>query len=65
VFQLATRLYYAPEGSTPPPLVLVGVDHWVETLPVWPLLRALGQGRGMTDRLHLVDDAHEAAAIVS
>jgi len=25
----------------------------------------LGQGRGMADRLHLVDDAQEAAAIVS
>ncbi len=32
--------------STPPPLVLVGVDHWVETLPVWPLLRAMAQGPG-------------------
>jgi predicted Rossmann-fold nucleotide-binding protein len=65
IFQLATRLYYAGPDVTPPPLVLIGVDHWVDTLPVWPLLRALGQGRGMADRLHLVDDAQEAAAIVS
>ena len=64
VFQLATRLYYAGPDVTPPPLVLVGVDHWIDTLPVWPLLRAMGQGRGMADRLHLVDDAEEAAAIV-
>jgi predicted Rossmann-fold nucleotide-binding protein len=65
VFQLATRLYYARPDVTPPPLILVGVDHWVETLPVWPLLRAMGQGRGMSDRLHLVDDAQEAVEIIA
>jgi predicted Rossmann-fold nucleotide-binding protein len=65
VFQLATRLYYAAEGSTPPALVLVGFDHWVETLPVWPLLRAMAEGRGMADRVHLVDDAAEAVAVVT
>jgi predicted Rossmann-fold nucleotide-binding protein len=64
VFQLATRLFYAGPDVTPPPLVLVGVDHWVDTLPVWPLLRAMGQGRVMAERLHLVDDAQEAVAIV-
>jgi predicted Rossmann-fold nucleotide-binding protein len=65
VFQLATRLYYAPEDGTPPPLVLVGVEHWVETLPLWPLLRAMGQGRRMEQVLHLVDDAQEAVALVT
>ena len=65
VFQLATRLYYAPDDVTSPPLVLVGVDHWVETLPVWPLLRAMAQGRGMEQVLHLVDDAEEAVALVA
>jgi predicted Rossmann-fold nucleotide-binding protein len=65
VFQLATRLYYAGPDVTPPPLILVGVDHWTDTLPVWPLLRAMGQGRGMADRLHLVDDPEEAVAFVS
>jgi predicted Rossmann-fold nucleotide-binding protein len=65
VFQLATRLYYAPDASTPPPLVLVGVDHWVETLPVWPLLRAMAQGRGMAGTVHLVDDAQDAVELVA
>ena len=65
VFQLATRLYYAAADATPPPLVLVGVDHWVETLPVWPLLRAMAQGRGMERRVHLVDEAVEAVALVT
>jgi hypothetical protein len=65
VFQLATRLYYAPNDVTPPPLVLVGVDHWVETLPVWPLLRAMAKGRRMEHVLHLVDDAQEAVDLVT
>ena len=65
VFQLATRLYYAPDEVTPPPLVLVGVDHWVETLPVWSLLRSMARGRGMERVLHLVDDAEEAVALVT
>jgi predicted Rossmann-fold nucleotide-binding protein len=64
VFQLATRLYYAPNGSTPPIMVLVGFDHWVETLPVWPLVRAMAEGRGMADQVHLVDDAAEAVGLL-
>jgi predicted Rossmann-fold nucleotide-binding protein len=65
VFQLATRLFYAPAEVRPPPLVLVGVDHWVETLPVWPLLRAMARGRGMAQVVHLVDDAQDAVALVA
>jgi predicted Rossmann-fold nucleotide-binding protein len=66
VFQLATRLYYAADGDTPPPLVLVGVDHWVETFPVWPLLRAMARERGEMGRsIHLVDEAAEAVALVA
>ncbi|MEP6649257.1 MAG: Rossmann fold nucleotide-binding protein [Lapillicoccus sp.] len=65
VFQLATRHYYAAPEATPPPMVLVGFDHWVETLPVWPLLRAMAQGRGMERSVHLVDDVAEAVALVA
>ncbi|HEY8308318.1 MAG TPA: Rossmann fold nucleotide-binding protein [Lapillicoccus sp.] len=66
VFQLATRLYYAADGDTRPPLVLVGVDHWVETFPVWPLLRAMARERGEMGRsIHLVDEAEEAVALVA
>jgi predicted Rossmann-fold nucleotide-binding protein len=65
VFQLATRLFYAPEDAEPAPMVLVGFDHWVDTLPVWPLLRAMAQGRGMERVVHLVDDAEEAVAVVA
>ncbi len=69
VFQMATRLYYEVDAagavSSLAPLVLVGRDHWTERLPVWPLLRALGEGRRMGGALHLVDTVHEAAELVA
>ncbi len=65
IFQAATPLYYhADEGRPPPPLVLVGLEHWTETLPVWPALRALGSGRPLGEATHLVATPEEAAAIV-
>ncbi|WP_409485333.1 LOG family protein [Arsenicicoccus dermatophilus] len=64
VFQLSTRLYYAPAGGTLP-LVLVGREQWTETLPVWPLLRALGAGREMGGQLHLVDHVDEVAPLLA
>lgn len=66
VFQMATRLYYEVDAADRPltPLVLVGREHWASTLPVWPLLQALGQGRRMAEALHLVDTVDEAAALL-
>jgi predicted Rossmann-fold nucleotide-binding protein len=64
VFQAATRLYYAQEGAALPVVVLVGLRHWTETIPVWPALQALAAGRAMADRIHLVDSATEAADLV-
>lgn len=64
IFQAATPLYYAPDDQPLPPLVLVGLEHWTETLPVWPALRALGTGRPLGEALHLVATPEEAAAII-
>ncbi len=64
VFQAATRLYYAAHGSAVPPLVLVGEEQWTVTVPVWPALRALGEGRRMGDAVRLVDDVEAAARVV-
>src|SRR5699024_3974997 len=72
VFQMATRLYYevdtTEEDGRPArpltPLVLVGVEHWTSRLPVWPLLRALVDGRRMGQVLNLVDIGEEAAALL-
>ncbi|MDF2143959.1 LOG family protein [Knoellia sp. p5-6-4] len=64
VFQAATRLYYAPAGSVLPPMVLVGVRHWTETVPVWAGLTALAAGRDMEQALHLVDDIDEVPRLL-
>ncbi|GAA2150328.1 putative Rossmann-fold nucleotide-binding protein [Humibacillus xanthopallidus] len=55
VFQAVTPLYYAADDAVLPPLVLVGQEHWTETVPVWPALQALARGRRMEQVLHLVD----------
>lgn len=64
VFQDACENYYADESSVAD-MVLVGRSYWTETLPAWPLLRALAQGRTMQDRVHLVDTVDEAAALLT
>ncbi|MFD1211898.1 Rossmann fold nucleotide-binding protein, partial [Arthrobacter sp. GCM10027362] len=63
IFQDACENYYATEELVSP-MILVGRRYWTEQLPVWPLLRALGEGRAMAGRLHLVDSVDEAAALV-
>ena len=63
VFQDACENYYADPSSVAP-MVLVGTTYWTETLPVWPLLRALARERPMEDHVHLVDTVDEAAELV-
>lgn len=64
VFQDACENYYADESSVAP-MILVGVDYWTQTVPVWPLLHALARGLPMEPHLHLVDTAEEAAALIT
>ena len=64
IFQSITPLYYAPEGATLAPLVLVGVDHWSREIPVWPAIEALGRARGFGGVVHLVDSIDEAQEVV-
>ena len=45
------------------PLVLVGVEHWSVTVPVWPVLRALGEGRSLGASVHLVDTVEDAREV--
>jgi predicted Rossmann-fold nucleotide-binding protein len=63
VFQDACENYYADESSVAP-MVLVGRTYWTETLPAWPLLRTLAQGRAMEEHVHLVDTVAEAVEVV-
>ena len=58
VFQDACENYYAT-GRDVAPMVLVGTRYWTETVPVWPLLSLLAQGRAMADVVHLVDDVDD------
>lgn len=62
IFQAATPLYYAPADQPLPALVLVGREHWTETVPVWPALQHLAAGRRMVEALHLVDGVDEVCA---
>lgn len=64
IFQAATQGYYAQAGRGIP-MVLVDREHWTATLPVWPLLSALGAGREMANQLHLVDNVSQAAAVIA
>ena len=64
VFQDACENYYADESAVAP-MVLVGVEHWTRTVPVWPALRALASGRLMEQRVHLVDTLAEAVAVIA
>jgi predicted Rossmann-fold nucleotide-binding protein len=63
IFQDACENYYADESSVAP-MVLVGTTYWTETLPAWPLLRALARGRAMEEHVHLVETVEEAAEVV-
>lgn len=64
VFQDACENYYG-DPATIAPMVLVGRRHWTEELPVWPLLRALAEGRAMEPHVHLVDSLEEAVAVIT
>ena len=64
IFQDGCENYYADPGSVAP-MVLVGRAYWTETLPAWPLLLSLSQGRPMEGHVHLVDTVEEAAALVA
>lgn len=63
IFQDGCENYYADESSVAP-MVLVGREHWTETVPAWPLLKRLARGRAMEDHVHLVDSVDEAVALV-
>lgn len=62
IFQDACENYYADEDKVAP-MVLVGKRYWTETLPAWPLLKALARGRAMESHVHLVDAVGEAVAL--
>lgn len=64
IFTSVTENYYAAEPDLVAPLVLVDVEQWTTRLPAWSLLTALGRGRVMGDRLHLVDSVDDVIGIL-
>ena len=64
VFQAVTPLYYAADDAPLPPLVLVGREHWTQTVPVWSALQALAGGRRMEQALHLVDSIDDVLPLL-
>ncbi len=63
IFQDACENYYAGRTAVAP-MVLLGRRYWTEELPVWPLLKALADGRVMERHVHLVDTVEEAVEVV-
>ena len=64
IFQDACENYYADE-ATVATMVLVGTEYWTDAVPAWPLLQRLAADRPMGRRIHLVDSAGEAAALLT
>ncbi len=64
VFQAITPLYYAAADAPLPPLVLVGREHWTDTVPVWSAIQALARGRRMEGAVHLVDGIDEVLPLL-
>ncbi len=60
VFMDACQNHYVIFGQVSP-MVMLGVEHWTETLPVWPLLEKMSAGRAW-GRLSTLCDGGEAAA---
>ena len=64
IFQDACENYYAEPGARAP-MVLVGREHWTETLPAWPLLQAMGATRDFASAISLVDTSEEVVALLA
>jgi predicted Rossmann-fold nucleotide-binding protein len=63
VFMDACQNHY---GTFPliSPMVLLGVTHWTERLPVWPLLQAMSVGKPWAALIGLCDRGEEALAFL-
>ncbi len=64
IFQDACENYYA-DPSTVAAMVLVGRTYWTETVPAWPLLERLAEGRCMEQAVHLVDDVEDVVPLLA
>jgi predicted Rossmann-fold nucleotide-binding protein len=63
IFQAVTPNYYG-DRATQIPMILVDVEHWSRTVPVWDVLGRLASGRAMESSVHLVDSIEEAVQLI-
>jgi predicted Rossmann-fold nucleotide-binding protein len=63
IFMDAAQNHYVT-FKTVSPMAFLGARYWTETLPVWPLIQALSEGRAYQGALLLSDDVDEIAAFV-
>ncbi|MDX6263622.1 MAG: hypothetical protein QOH84_5310 [Kribbellaceae bacterium] len=63
IFQAVTPNYYGDQ-VTQVPMILVDVEHWSRTVPVWDVLGRLASGRAMESSIHLVDSIEEAVELI-
>ncbi len=64
VFQAACTNYYAEEADVAP-MLFVGRQYWTETLPAWPLVSALADGRPLATAARLLDDTAEVHGLLT
>jgi len=64
VFQAACANYYAEEADVAP-MLFVGRHYWTQTLPAWPLVSALADGRPLATAARLLDDTAEVHGLLS
>ncbi len=64
VFQAACTNYYADEADVAP-MLFVGREYWTETVPAWPLVSTLAEGRPLATAAHLLDDTAEVHGLLT
>ena len=63
VFQAACANYYADESEVAP-MLFVGRQYWTQTMPAWPLVSALADGRPLATAARLLDDPAEVHGLL-
>ena len=64
VFQAACANYYADESEVAP-MLFVGRQYWTQTMPAWPLVSALADGRPLATAARLLDDPAEVHGLLT
>lgn len=61
IFQDTTQNYYDTLGVLSP-MIFLGTEHWIDKIPVYPLLQKMAEGRDFARYLAISDDPAEIVA---